>query len=486
MPAQEGAVVYFDRNVPSKKQHTKSKLLPSHVQGTIVRVIPWQCQVVVSYDDEYLVKQQATLPFARVSHFGADAAAELAPAPVLLESKELRPLPAATELVASPTVDAFRNQLFAIENSLLRWFSRHCIRALRARVKEVAAVPIDSPLDAPYRHLAAQFAAFDIFFVDSVLAALKVDDARRASRLARANGLIKLLLIGYKVTFWPAALMLWRRARQLDRDGGQRLLRECLALLAETGHHSCLQCMVAMDRCSHQCCRQQFLLVGLNMGVLVRDNGRGRWRVAEAMQSPSASLPGPIPESLGQLPPFPMTWEKLLQQRLPVAWPPTKPTRQLVRVLLNEGQCCFDDLADWAETGGDGQMLRKRLASFISARSSTKWLRHLFTESNAPGQLADHARTVVKKDHAANRFDLLCLCLLLHVDFWVIEPVWDGPPEFPVQLRAAFPGAAVPAEEIAGEDEQKPKACLVGFFNKIRPLSHSPRNVYARVQLVSA
>jgi len=44
----------------------------------------------------------------------------------------------------------------------------------------VAAVPIDSPLDAPYRHLAAQFAAFDIFFVDSVLAAMDEEDAQLA------------------------------------------------------------------------------------------------------------------------------------------------------------------------------------------------------------------------------------------------------------------------------------------------------------------
>ena len=456
-------------------------MLPPQQEGTIVKVMPASNQVKINFVDEWKVDRFTVLPLARVAQF-SDSKLDVVDQEAKSQAKRLDALPSVDSFAAAATPEEFKNLVFAVQSVLLRWFSRHWRNPLKAKMQSAPAVEMPDAFQrfaVPWGHVATQFAIFDELFIVCVLEGVAPGDNRIGQRLLHAFGLIRLLWFGYRVRFWPAALTLF--ARQPGSEGGQRLLHDALLLLEAANKHSCLACIAKMSRCDHPCCRQQLLLVGLNMGALTRSDGQ--WRVAMAVQKPASALPGPTPECAAPLPPIPMTWEKLLQESLPIAWPVTKPTRCFVRVQVDEENlCAFDDLAALL-TVSDGHALRQQLSDWIARRADTTWLARVYSDTRAakaPPKLQAYVHAVKSSDHKMSLFDLTCFCLLLRLDVWVIEPIWHGPPEFPVQLREPFARWKVPPQEIADCLEEAPQELMMAFVNQNRPLSRATRDTFVR------
>ena len=107
------------------------------------------------------------------------------------------------------------------------------------------------------------------------------------------------------------------------------------------------------------------------------------------------------------------------------------------------------DIADLLNSRDD---VAASIVRWAGVRNLTSWLATLYKETKTrgmPSKLDAYLGGLAAASHFMTIFDLHCISLMMHVDVWLISPVWDGPPEFPLQLRASHPHWKVPASEVA-------------------------------------
>jgi hypothetical protein len=442
----------------------------NRVKGVVMRVLPWSHQIKVKYTDDFRVERTQLISSSRAASIRSAAGLPASEAKLSKNSKRPLPaLPSCEDFVRDPSPREYKSHVSAVEAILIVWFSRHCKEALRKSFASLPALPLPHPtLAVPYNILHGMYTVFDTFFLVTVLTKADSHDARIKTMTKDALGLVRTIVDAYRVDFWDGALHLWRsQLRDPTTAGGMHLQRRALDLLAQSECHSCLQCLQSPLLCDHACCRQQLLFTGLSLGVLTREDGY--WRVSPRAQDHVVTATAPTPSASALLPPYPVTWDKLLEQRFPIAFPPLEPQRVFVRVAVAEDQCPFADLAELLQREG---CVRMELAQWARLRGETAWLATMYRETKtrgSPPTLAAYVSTIATDDHQMSMFDLHCISLMMHVDVWVISPVWDGPPEFPLQLRASHAHWQVPAMEVACERKREPPKVFLAHINHVRP-----------------
>jgi hypothetical protein len=443
----------------------------------------------VKYTNEHSVPTIIKLALSRL-YTDVSTASE-AKADADSDSKGLPSLFSCSEFISNPSPSEFKDLLWTAEATLLRWFSKRHIPALRQWFNSTLPAPFDCVLVAPYNVMAVAFEVFDELFLAAMMltltpSATESTDLVLHSRLDRARGLIRTLHDGAKIKFWPALILLWRIVRSPDKEGGHRLMSRALLAMEAAGAHSCLRCLFTnATPCSHGCCVQQLLYLGRARGALTHDDGY--WRVSpRVQQAPSAELSPDAPwPADSPRPPTLVTWDKLLSIRFPVVY---SNVRHFYRVTAQQGDySIFKHLAECVGIEAGAKALRVKLAAFVNQRSTTAWLQSMFrdTKSALDGKTpAASADLVLKPNHSLSRFMLHVFCLCEHVDVFVVSPVWDGAPLPADQLRRHHAKWRVASSEVLSEQKTPPKKLLLAHLSRLNPLTSSARDFYASTSFI--